>query len=76
MAGALEYASIHAAPYLRPQSGLIEQVLAVFALIGIAMVVYFGTAFAIGGASLGMLRRNLKRGSGAPPAAADQSPQD
>ena len=38
-------------------------------LILVAMAVYFGTAFAIGGASLGMLRRNLKRGKGAPPAA-------
>jgi putative peptidoglycan lipid II flippase len=69
MAGALEFASTHAAPYITPQSPLIHQVGAVFALIGIAMVVYFGTAFAIGGASLGMLRRNLKRKPGTPPAA-------
>jgi hypothetical protein len=30
-------------------------------LIGIAMVVYFATAFLIGGANLGMIRRNLNR---------------
>jgi putative peptidoglycan lipid II flippase len=37
------------------------------------MVVYFGVAFAIGGASLGMLRRNMKRGSAAPtPIAGDE----
>jgi putative peptidoglycan lipid II flippase len=39
------------------------------------MVVYFGTAFAIGGASLGMLRRNLKRGKTSP-AVPEQPPQD
>lgn len=76
MAGALEYASTYASPYITPQSPLLYQVAAVFALIGIAMVVYFGTAFAIGGASLGMLRRNLKRKAGTPPAPTDPSPQD
>lgn len=70
MAGALEYASTYAAPYITPQSPLINQVGAVLGLILVAMVVYFGTAFAIGGASLGMLRRNLKRKPGTPPAAA------
>jgi putative peptidoglycan lipid II flippase len=76
MAAALEYASDYAAPYLRPDSGLLYQLLAVLGLIGFAMTVYFGTAFAIGGASLGMLRRNLKRGKAAPAAAADQQSQD
>jgi putative peptidoglycan lipid II flippase len=66
MAGALEYASTYAAPYITPQSPLIHQVGAVLGLILVAMIVYFGTAFAIGGASLGMLRRNLKRKPGAP----------
>jgi putative peptidoglycan lipid II flippase len=68
MAGALEFASIYAAPYLKPDSGLLHQIGAVFALIGIAMIVYFGTAFAIGGANLGMIRRNMKRKAGAAPA--------
>jgi putative peptidoglycan lipid II flippase len=76
MAGALEYASTYAAPYITPQSPLIHQVGAVLGLILVAMIVYFGTAFAIGGASLGMLRRNLKRGKAAPAPAADQAPQD
>ena len=31
-------------------------------LIGGAMIVYFGTAFAIGGADFGMIRRNMRRG--------------
>lgn len=76
MAAVLEYASIYAAPHISPQSGLIEEVLAVLALIALAMIVYFGTAFAIGGADLGMIRRNMKRKAGTPPTAADQSPQD
>jgi putative peptidoglycan lipid II flippase len=66
MAGVLEYASIYAAPYIASESGLLEQIGTVFVLIGIAMVVYFGVAFAIGGASLGMLRRNMKRGAATP----------
>lgn len=76
MAAVLEYVSIYTAPYITPQSPLLHQVGAVLVLIGIAMVVYFGTAFAIGGASLGMIRRNLKRKPGTPPAVADPSPQD
>jgi putative peptidoglycan lipid II flippase len=67
MAGALEFASIYTAPYITPQSGLLEQVGTILALIALAMVVYFGIAFAIGGASLGMIRRNMKRGKNAPP---------
>jgi putative peptidoglycan lipid II flippase len=61
MCAALTYALGHAAPWLAPGSRLIQQVAALFALIGIAMVVYFAAAFAIGGADLGMIRRNLKR---------------
>lgn len=67
MAGVLEYASLYAAPYISPTSSLLEEIAAVLALIGLAMIVYFGVAFAIGGASLGMLRRNLKRKAGTPP---------
>ncbi len=61
MAGVLQYASGYAAPYLASTSPLYEQVLAIFGLIGLAMLVYFSIAFAIGGASLGMLRRSMKR---------------
>ncbi|MNT86684.1 hypothetical protein D3C72_2270010 [compost metagenome] len=31
------------------------------ALVAVAMVIYFAIAFGIGGANLGMIRRNLKR---------------
>jgi putative peptidoglycan lipid II flippase len=61
MCAALTYALGHASPYLSPGTGLLEQVAALLVLIGIAMIVYFGCAFLIGGADLGMIRRNLKR---------------
>ena len=48
-------------PDTPPQSPLFDQLLALGGLIAIAMPVYFGIAFAIGGADLGMIRRNLKR---------------
>ncbi|MCL6705728.1 murein biosynthesis integral membrane protein MurJ [Pseudomonas sp. R2.Fl] len=61
MAGVLVYLSDRWAVWLGPASSLFNQVSALGALIAIAMVVYFGVAFAIGGASLGMIRRNLQR---------------
>ncbi|MDG3575380.1 murein biosynthesis integral membrane protein MurJ [Rhizobium sp. YJ-22] len=44
----------------------------VAALVVVAMIVYFGAAFATGGADLGMIRRNLKR-KAAKPAVATES---
>lgn len=71
MAASLIYAMPYAAPWLTPGSGLLHQLAALFGLIGIAMVVYFAVAFLIGGADLGMIRRNLKRGRRAPVAPVD-----
>ena len=48
--------------WLAPASPLRHQAVALGGLIGAAMLVYFAVAFAIGGADLGMLRRNLRRG--------------
>ncbi|OLP45149.1 murein biosynthesis integral membrane protein MurJ [Rhizobium oryziradicis] len=48
-------------PYLQPGAHFLHKTVALFVQIALAMVVYFGLAFAIGGADLGMLRRNLKR---------------
>lgn len=47
--------------WLMPETGLLQQMLALLAVIGGAMVVYFGLAFAIGGADLEMIRRNVRR---------------
>ena len=57
----LDYASDHFADRLSSASPLYEQILALGLLIVLAMVVYFAVAFLIGGANLGMIRRNLKR---------------
>ncbi|KQS65319.1 multidrug transporter MurJ [Rhizobium sp. Leaf371] len=61
MAVALHYASGYLADWLTPQARLLTQLTALMLLIGMAMMVYFVLAFAIGGADASMLRRNLKR---------------
>ena len=37
-------------------------------LVAGAMVIYFAIAFGTGGADIGMIRRNVKRGAGKTPA--------
>jgi putative peptidoglycan lipid II flippase len=61
MAGALLYALPYAQPWLVPEAALVEQVAALACLLALAMVVYFASAFLIGGADAGMIRRNIKR---------------
>jgi putative peptidoglycan lipid II flippase len=61
MAAALVYALPHASSWLAPEAHLLSQITALAVLIALAMVVYFSVAFLIGGADLGMIRRNLKR---------------
>lgn len=66
MGAALIYAQGYTSAYLAPGSPLLHKLAALFGLIGVSVVVYFATAFTIGGADLGMIRRNLKRGRKAP----------
>jgi putative peptidoglycan lipid II flippase len=66
MSAALIYAMPHAAPWLASGVPLVQKVVALFGLLGLAMVVYFACAFLIGGADLGMIRRNIKRKPKAP----------
>jgi putative peptidoglycan lipid II flippase len=61
MAGALLYALPYAQPWLVPQAALVQQIAALACLLALAMVVYFASAFLIGGADAGMIRRNIKR---------------
>jgi putative peptidoglycan lipid II flippase len=65
MAVALEYASGFLSDRLASTASLYEQVGALGILVAFAMIVYFAVAFLIGGADLGMIRRNLKRGRNA-----------
>jgi putative peptidoglycan lipid II flippase len=62
MAVALYFGVGAMAPWLTPQSPLLIQASALALLIAGAMLIYFGVAFAIGGAEFGMLRRNIERG--------------
>jgi putative peptidoglycan lipid II flippase len=66
MAVSLDYASRYLADHLAPAAPLYEQVLTLGLLIVLAMIVYFAMAFLTGGADIGMLRRNLKRGRAKP----------
>ena len=61
MAVMLVYLSDYWSAWLAPDASLLHQLTALGGLVAIAMVVYFGLAFAIGGADIGMLRRNLRR---------------
>ena len=60
---ALYLALGYSAPYLGSASPLAVQALTLAVLIGAGSLVYFAVAFGIGGADLGMIRRNIKRGS-------------
>ncbi|MCO4317036.1 murein biosynthesis integral membrane protein MurJ [Phyllobacterium sp. 21LDTY02-6] len=62
MAVALSYAIDYAAPYIASTAPLHMQAAGVLGLIVIAMILYFALAFGTGGASLGMIRRNIRRG--------------
>ncbi|MGE0503580.1 MAG: murein biosynthesis integral membrane protein MurJ [Rhizobiaceae bacterium] len=69
MALAIHFARQPMAHFLVPTASLWEQVLALGGLIIGAMVVYFVLAFGSGGADIGMIRRNVRRGGSdeAPP---------
>lgn len=74
MATAVHFASLYAQPWIMPTTPLLQQIAAVLALILLAMIVYFGTAFAIGGADYRMIASGLKRkrkDDGTPPPSLD-----
>jgi putative peptidoglycan lipid II flippase len=61
MAVALHFALGYFEPWLASASPLLAQLAALCVMIAGAMVIYFGVAFAIGGADFGMIRRNIRR---------------
>ncbi len=67
MAGVLWFASSYFAPQLASGSPLHVKASVLAVLTGLGAVVYFAVAFGIGGASLGMIRRNIRRGGSAAP---------
>ncbi|MNV99866.1 hypothetical protein D3C71_1952830 [compost metagenome] len=66
MAAALYYAVGWFAFELSSAASLLTRATTLTGLVAVAMVIYFGLAFGLGGASLGMIRRNIKRGAKAP----------
>ena len=61
MGFALYYAIIWMGPALAPHAPLHTQAIAVMVLVALSMILYFALAFGTGGASLGMIRRNVRR---------------
>ncbi len=68
MGGVLFYLRDVFAASLASGSPLLTKLGALGLLIGVSMVVYFAVAFLIGGADLGMIRRNMKRKAATKPA--------
>ncbi|MBD0413539.1 murein biosynthesis integral membrane protein MurJ [Oryzicola mucosus] len=68
MAAALWAGGLWLEPWLAPLTPLHTQLAALALLVAGGGIVYFGTVFAIGGADVAMLKRNVRRG-GAKPAA-------
>ncbi len=67
MGGALYLGVRLLSPLLTPDGTFLLQASVLFALILISAAIYFGLAFAIGGADRAMIRRNIERSKGAPP---------
>ena len=68
MAGALWLASGWLAPALTAEAPFLSQAAALALLVIGGMAIYFGLAFGTGGADIGMIRRNIRRGGKTPPA--------
>ncbi|MGE0281317.1 MAG: murein biosynthesis integral membrane protein MurJ [Rhizobiaceae bacterium] len=74
MGGALYYGNQWLAPYLAANEPIWNQAAALAALCVGGALVYFAAAFGTGGADLGMLRRNIRRGARKSGAAAEDQP--
>ncbi|MEI3850609.1 MULTISPECIES: murein biosynthesis integral membrane protein MurJ [Ensifer] len=75
MAAALYFAIDWFAFELSSAAPLVTRAVTLLGLVTAAMVIYFALAFGLGGASLGMIRRSIKRNAKAPaePAAAPEA---
>jgi putative peptidoglycan lipid II flippase len=69
MAAAIWYVqNTVAAPYLAAGSPIAAKAIALAAIVSGAMLIYFAVAFGTGGASLGVIRRSIRRPKGGKPA--------
>jgi putative peptidoglycan lipid II flippase len=76
MGGVLYLALGYCSGYLASASPLGVQALTLAVLVATGSLVYFAVAFGIGGADLGMIRRNVKRGSATRDDAPDSLPPE
>ncbi|WP_421091046.1 murein biosynthesis integral membrane protein MurJ [Pseudochrobactrum sp. MP213Fo] len=60
MGAALYYASAYMAPYLSRSAGFVTQATTLGLLVIASMILYFATVFTIGGASLSMIKGNVR----------------
>jgi putative peptidoglycan lipid II flippase len=67
MAGAIWAAVAYLAPYLASASPIHTQAVTLAVIIAGAMLIYFAAAFGLGGADIGMIRRNIRQRGGAQP---------
>ncbi|HEY6631819.1 MAG TPA: murein biosynthesis integral membrane protein MurJ [Rhizobiaceae bacterium] len=72
MAGAIWAAMTYLAPQLSSAAPIYTQAVTLAAVVAGAMVIYFAAAFGLGGADIGMIRRNVRRRGGGAAAPADQ----
>jgi putative peptidoglycan lipid II flippase len=73
MGAAIWFALGYLSPYLSSQTPLYTQAAALGLLIAAAAIVYFAVAFGIGGADIGMIRRNIRRKGGGTPDVTESS---
>lgn len=71
MAGAIWAAVAYLAPQLASASPIYTQAVTLAAIVAGAMLIYFAAAFGLGGADIGMIRRNIRRRGGAAAAPVD-----
>jgi putative peptidoglycan lipid II flippase len=69
MAGAIWAAVTYLAPQLSSDTPIYTQAVTLAAVVAGAMAIYFAAAFGLGGADIGMIRRNIRRRGGAGAAA-------
>ena len=62
MAGFLWFTPDWLSAWLTHDALFVHQAMALGAMVIAAMAIYFGLAFATGGADIGMIRRNVRRG--------------
>jgi putative peptidoglycan lipid II flippase len=64
MAGAIWAAVAYFAPQLSSDTPIYTQAVTLAVIVACAMLIYFAAAFGLGGADIGMIRRNIRRRGG------------